>query len=69
MAEGSKQELRKMVARSAELIVENYPEIAKKIKAKDSLQEIVSELEKVIHVHVTGKGVEVFIEAPKEGEI
>lgn len=49
-----------------ELIRENHPEIVEKIKAKDvPIEEIVSDLEKVIMVHVTKEGVKVYIEGSK----
>ena len=49
-----------------ELIRKNHPEIVEKIKAKDvSIEEIVSDLEKAIMVHVTKEGVKVYIEGSK----
>lgn len=74
MEKESKQELRNSMirglARCAELIEKHHPEIAKKIRAKDvPLEEIVSDLEKVVEVHVSRKGITVYIEASKEGGI
>lgn len=71
LAEGKEApigEINKSLARLVELVVKNYPEIAEKIKAKDvSFEEIVSDLEKVIEVHVTSKGVKVYVEASRTG--
>lgn len=71
MKEESKQESTKTILRGitrcADLIEKNHPEIAKKIRAKDvPLAEIVSELEKVVEVHVTKEGIKVYIEASQE---
>lgn len=69
MEESTKTILRG-ITRCAELIEKNHPEIAKKIRAKDvPLEEKISELGKIVEVHVTRKGVKVYIEASKEGEI
>lgn len=68
--EESAKTLLRGITRCAELIEKNHPEIAKKIRAKDvPLEEKISELQKIVEVHVTRKGVKVYIEASKEGEI
>jgi len=78
MEKESRQELRnsmirglvKVSVRASELIEKNYPEIAKKIRAKDvPLEEIVSDLKRVMRFHVTKEGMTIYIEASKEGEI
>lgn len=73
MEEESRQESTKTILRGitrcADLIEKYHPEIAKKIKAKDvPIEEKISELQKIVEVHVTRKGVQVHIEASKQGE-
>lgn len=70
MKEESTRTILRGITKCADLIKKHHPEIAKKIRAKGvPLEEIVSELEKVVEVHVTKEGIKVYIEASKEGEI
>lgn len=70
MKEESTKTILRGITRCADLIKKHHPEIAKKIRAKDvPIEEKISELEKVMRLHVTKEGVKVYIEASKEGEI
>ena len=56
--------------RAIELIEKNYPEIAKKIRAKDvPLEQKISDLKKIMRFHVTKEGMTIYIEASKKGGI
>ena len=78
MEEESKQELRNSMIRglveaserAIELIEKHHPEIANKIRAKDvPLKEKISELEKIVRVHVSRKRITIHITGSKEGRI
>lgn len=79
MKEESKQELTNSMIRglveaskrAIELIEKNHPEIAKKLKDKDvPLEQKITELQKIVEVHVTRKGMQVYVvRFQKEGEI